>query len=55
MEQIDISTHDIKNHVLFLEAAVLDNMHAIDHKKFSDYKKHRESISTFEKLFKELK
>jgi hypothetical protein len=54
-EQIDILTHDIKSHELFLEAAVLDNPNAIDHEKFSDHKKHRESIATFEKLFKELR
>ena len=54
-EQIDILTHDIKSHELFLEAAVLDNPHAIDHEKFSDHKKHRQSITTFEKLFKELR
>lgn len=54
-EQIDILTHDIKSHELFLEAAVLDNPNAIDHEKFSDHKKHRESIAVFEKLFKELR
>lgn len=54
-EQIDILTHDIKSHELFLEAEVLDNPNSIDHEKFSDHKKHRESIATFEKLFKELR
>ncbi|MFE3866524.1 hypothetical protein ACFX5E_00380 [Flavobacterium sp. LS2P90] len=54
-EQIDILTHDIKSHELFLEAAVLDNPNAIDQEKFSDHKNHRESIATFEKLFKELR
>ncbi|MFE3871015.1 hypothetical protein ACFX5F_07240 [Flavobacterium sp. ZS1P70] len=54
-EQIDILTHDIKSHDSFLEAAVLDNPNAIDHEKFSDHINHRESIATFEKLFKELR
>jgi hypothetical protein len=54
-EQIDILTHDIKSHELYLEAAVLDNPNAINNEKFSDHKNHRESIATFEKLFKELR
>lgn len=54
-EQIDILTHDIKSHELFLEAAVSDNPNAIDHEKFSDHKKHRKSIAVFEKLFKDLR
>ena len=54
-EQIDILTHDIKSHELYLEAAVQNNPNAIDNEKFSDHKKHRESIATFEKLFKELR
>ncbi|MDI1305602.1 MAG: hypothetical protein PSX42_12280 [bacterium] len=47
--------HDIKSHELYLEAAVLDNPNDIDTEKFSDHKKHRESITIFEKLFKELR
>ncbi|KIA86533.1 hypothetical protein [Flavobacterium sp. AED] len=54
-EQIDILTHDIKSHELYLEAAALDNPNDIDTEKFSDHKKHRESITIFEKLFKELR
>jgi hypothetical protein len=54
-EQIDILTHDIKSHELYLEAAVQNNPNAVDNEKFSDHKKHRESIATFEKLFKELR
>ena len=40
---------------MFLEAATHDNANSIDHERFSDHKKHRESIATFEKLFKELR
>ena len=54
-EQIDILSHDINSHEIFLEAATLDNPNSIDHERFSDHKKHRESIATFEKLFKELR
>ncbi|MFV8324803.1 hypothetical protein [Flavobacterium sp. ZS1P14] len=54
-EQIDILTHDIKSHELYLEAAALDNPNGIDKEKFSDHKKHRESIAIFEKLFKDLR
>jgi hypothetical protein len=54
-EQIDILTHDIKSHELYLEAAVQNNPNAIDNEKFSDHKKHRENIAVFEKLFKELR
>jgi hypothetical protein len=54
-EQIDILSHDIKSHESYLEAAALDNPNGIDHEKFSDHKKHRESIVVFEKLFKELR
>ena len=54
-EQIDLLTHDIKSHELYLEAAVQNNPNAIDNEKFSDHKKHRESIAVFEKLFKELR
>ncbi|HEX9150478.1 MAG TPA: hypothetical protein VF842_00245, partial [Flavobacterium sp.] len=54
-EQIDILTHDIKSHELYLEAAALDNPNSIDTEKFFDHKKHRESIATFEKLFKDLR
>lgn len=54
-EQIDILNHDIKSHESYLEAAVQKNPNAVDHEKFSDHKKHRESIAVFEKLFKESK
>jgi hypothetical protein len=54
-EQIDILSHDINSHEMFLEAATHDNANSIDHERFSDHKKHRESIATFEKLFKELR
>ncbi len=54
-EQIDILNHDIKSHELYLEAAALDNPNGIDKEKFSDHKKHRESIAIFEKLFKNLR
>jgi hypothetical protein len=54
-EQIDILTHDIKSHEAYLEAAALDNPNSIDTEKFSDHKKHRESIATFEKIFKDLR
>jgi len=54
-ERIDILTHDIKSHELYLEAAVHNNSNAITNEKFSDHKNHRESIATFEKLFKELR
>lgn len=54
-EQIDILHHDIKSHESYLEEAVLNNPNAIDHEKFSDHKKHRESIAVFEKIFKDLR
>jgi len=54
-EQIDILSHDIKSHELYLEAAALDNPNSIDKEKFLDHKKHRESIVTFEKLFRDLR
>lgn len=54
-EQIDILNHDIESHESYLQNAVHKNPNAIDHEKFSDHKKHRESIATFEKLFRELR
>ena len=54
-EQIDILNHDIKSHESYLEAAVRKNVNDIEHAKFSDHKKHRESIAVFEKIFKELR
>ena len=54
-EQIDILSHDIKSHELFLKAAARDNPQSVDHEKFSDHKNHRQSIATFEKLFKDLR
>ena len=54
-EQIEILTHDVKSHELYLESATFHNPNAVDHDKFSDHKNHRESIATFEKLFKELR
>ncbi|RKS92531.1 hypothetical protein BC952_2433 [Flavobacterium limicola] len=54
-EQIDILNHDIKSHESYLEAAVRKNVNDIEHTKFSDHKKHRESIAVFEKIFKELR
>jgi enamine deaminase RidA (YjgF/YER057c/UK114 family) len=54
-EQIDILTHDINSHELYLEATVHDNPNAINNEKFLDHKNHRESIAIFEKLFKELR
>lgn len=54
-EQIDILNHDIKSHESYLEGAVQNNPNAIDHEKFTDHKKHRESIAVFEKLFKDLR
>ena len=49
-EQIDILNHDIKSHESYLEAALKDHLDIIDHQKFTDHKKHRESIATF-KMF----
>jgi hypothetical protein len=54
-EQIDILNHDIKSHESYLEAALRNNPDIIDHQKFMDHKKHRESIAVFEKLFKDLR
>jgi hypothetical protein len=54
-EQIDILNHDIKSHESYLEAAVLKNPTDIEHEKFLDHKKHRESIVIFEKIFKDLR
>ena len=50
-EQIDILKHDIKSHELFLEGAIIKNHDSIDQEKFSDHKKHRESILVFEKIY----
>lgn len=54
-EQIDILNHDIKSHESYLNAAVLRNDNDIEKEKYSDHKKHRESIAVFEKLFKDLR
>ncbi len=54
-EQIDILKHDIKSHELFLEGAIIKNHDSIDQEKFSDHKKHRESILVFEKIFNDLR
>lgn len=54
-EHIDILSHDIKSHELYLEAAIGHSSNAIDNEKFTDHKNHRESIATFEKLFRELR
>ncbi len=54
-EQIDLINHDIKSHESYLDAAVRKNSNDIEHAKFSDHTKHRESIAVFEKLFKELR
>lgn len=54
-EQIDILRHDINSHELYLEAEVLENPNNIDKEKFLDHKKHRESIATFEKQFRDLR
>lgn len=54
-EQIDILKHDIKSHELFLEGAIIKNHDSIDDGKFSDHKKHRESILDFEKIFNDLR
>lgn len=54
-EQIDIINHDIHSHESFLETSVNQNIDHIEHEKFLDHKKHRESIVVFEKLFKELR
>ncbi|HEU4789345.1 MAG TPA: hypothetical protein VFS71_06650 [Flavobacterium sp.] len=54
-EQIDILTHDIKSHELYLDAVAIDNHKDINNQNFVDHKKHRESIAIFEKLFKDLR
>lgn len=54
-EQIDILNHDIKSHESYLDAEVRKNTNDIEHEKFTDHKNHRESISIFEKIFKELR
>lgn len=54
-EQIDILKHDIRSHELFLEGAIIKNHDSIDQEKFSDHKKHRESILVFEKIFNDLR
>ncbi|MBG6062998.1 enamine deaminase RidA (YjgF/YER057c/UK114 family) [Flavobacterium sp. CG_9.1] len=54
-EQIDILNHDIESHESFLEGAISKNAANIEYEKFSDHKKHRESIAIFEKIFKDLR
>ena len=54
-EQIDILNHDIKSHESYLESVAQKNPNTIDNAEFSDHKKHRESITVFEKLFKDLR
>lgn len=54
-EQIDILSHDIKSHERYLDAAALDKSKDINKAKFLDHQKHRESIVTFEKLFKDFR
>jgi hypothetical protein len=54
-EQIDILHHDINSHESYLEVSVRSTPNPIEITKFSDHKKHRESIAVFEKIFKELR
>lgn len=54
-EQIDILNHEIESHETYLQNAVQKNPNAVDHEKFLDHKKHRESIAVFEKIFRELR
>lgn len=52
-EQIDILSHNIKSHELYLEGALHKN--ADTHEKFSDHNNHKEDIAVFEKIFKDLR
>lgn len=54
-EQLDILSHDIKSHERYLDAALIAKSKDIDKAKFLDHQKHRESIATFEKLFKNMR
>lgn len=54
-DQIDLLNHEIKGHAAQLEEAVKKNPTAIDHQKFPDHAKQRESVEVFEKLFNELR
>ncbi|CAM4197982.1 hypothetical protein [Flavobacterium weaverense] len=54
-EEIDFINHDINSHEAFLEDALRKNHNSIQNDKFLDHKKHRESVTIFEKLFRELR
>ncbi|MEM8522020.1 hypothetical protein [Flavobacterium sp. PL12] len=54
-EEIDFIKHDINSHEAFLEDALRKNHNSIQNDKFLDHKKHRESVTIFEKLFRELR
>ena len=54
-EEIDFINHDINSHEAFLEDALRKNRNSIQNDKFLDHKKHRESVTIFEKLFRELR
>ena len=54
-EVIDELRHDIKQHENFLEKESMDHPVAIDHRAFGDHSNLRDRMTTFERLYKELK
>ena len=54
-EVIDELRHDIKQHENHLEKFAIEHPVAVDHVLFTDHSDLRERLSTFEKLYHELK
>lgn len=52
---IDELCHSIKDHENYLENRVNENPTAVDHRKVNDHPKMRDSYSSFDKVFNELR
>lgn len=54
-EQMDILSHEIREHESGLVNEVKKNEVAVDHRKMPDHNKHREGVAAFEKIFNDLR
>ena len=54
-EQNDILRHDVKQYENVIEQSILKNPTASDHRKMDDHVKLRDAVSTYEKLFAEMR
>lgn len=52
---IDELSHSIKDHENYLENRVNENPTAVDHRKVNDHPKMRDSYTSFDKVFNELR